>query len=216
MSDQGSQLKAGAQIVTDFLKDVEVDKYLKTHNIKGITFEQFYTGNSALASTVESLNKQIKKLIYNSINKTVLSYPEFEYLICYITHIINRRPIALQSALRGSPDGPSAVTPELVIRGYHLPSLNILPDLHIDPDHVGDPDWTTDVDTDWKKLKDVRQNVIKLYNTEFQQTLLQQSVNKKNRYKPVPHTALANGDIVLVKEPNTKVNNYPLAKVWKI
>ena len=108
LSDAGSQIKAGAQIISDFLKDIESENYLKCHNIKKLTFDQYFTGNSSLGSCIEILNKQIKKMVYSSIKKTVLDYPEFEYLVHYVTHLVNRRPIALQSALRDGPDGPYA------------------------------------------------------------------------------------------------------------
>ena len=48
------------------------------------------------------------------------------------------------------------------------------------------------------------------------QTLLGQAVDRKSRYRPVDHFPLAVGDIVLIKEENTKFSNYPLGVIREI
>ena len=44
-------------------------------------------------------------------------------------------------------------------------------------------------------------------------TLIAQAVDKKDKYRPFVQHNLKVGDIVLLKEANTKPNNYPLAMV---
>ena len=220
LSDPGSQIKVGAQIIQDWIKDPVTINYLNEHGIKTMTFEQYFTGKSSQGSLIEILVKQTKKLLFGAIGKNVLTYTEFEFTISYLVHLINRRPIAFKEALRDGPEAPSAITPELIVKGYHLPSLNLIPELQTEPEK-DDPDWTnfTDDDQVIKKsntLKKVRERIIEEYNTQFQQTLLYQSINKKDRYKPVNHKALRVGDVCLIKEVHTKAINYPMAKVLQI
>ena len=62
----------------------------------------------------------------------------------------------------------------------------------------------------YEKLKKVRQNLIEIYNEEFLGNLIYQSVNVKDRYKPVSHKEMKIGDVVLIKEPFAKPRNYPM------
>ena len=221
-SDQGSQLTSGGSMIEDWIKDPETQKYLKSYNIKSLKFSQYFTGNSSLGSTVETLIKQIKKLLFGSIKNNVLSILDLEYIVCQTVHLINRRPIALKEALRdGDVDIPEVVTPEFIVRGYHLPSINLIPELESPPEGPDDPDWVDPSNKNKlfdkvEKLRKIRENIISYYNNEFQKTLLDQSTNLKNRYKPVSHVALKLGDIVLIKEKLSKACDYPMAVVTKV
>ena len=65
----------------------------------------------------------IKKLIFGAIKNNVLNYDEFEFLVCNVIHIVNRRPIAFKEALReNSVDVPEPLTPEILLRGHELSS----------------------------------------------------------------------------------------------
>ena len=46
--------------------------------------------------------------------------------------------------------------------------------------------------------------------------MLNQAVDQKGRYMPVDHVPLSVGDIVLIKEENTKISNYPLGVIKEI
>ena len=48
------------------------------------------------------------------------------------------------------------------------------------------------------------------------QTLFSQSVSRKGKYCPVKHHPLKLGDIVLIKEENTKINNYPMGRIKEV
>ena len=91
-------------------------------------------------------------LIYGSIKNNILDFREFEFIICKVVHLVNRRPIAFKSALRdfSGTEVPEPITPENLIRGYNVVSLNIIPDLH--PDFIDDPEWSQ---------FDVHQNIIR-------------------------------------------------------
>ena len=93
ISDLGSQLTAGANVIEDFLADPETQCYFERHNIKPLTFQQYFKGCSELGSLVEICVKLSKRLIFGSIKNTILDYFDFEFLVAYVVHLTNRRPI---------------------------------------------------------------------------------------------------------------------------
>ena len=52
LSDSGSQLVAGSNVVTDYIKDTETQNFFQENNIKSTNFQQYYKGNSALGGLV--------------------------------------------------------------------------------------------------------------------------------------------------------------------
>ena len=220
LSDLGSQIVAGANVVTNFINDFETQNYFQEQGIKPLKFDHYYKGCHNLGSLVESCVKLSKRLIYGSIKNWVLDYFEFEFFICQTVHFINRRPVAFKDALRDSdPNAPEPITPEELVRGYPLTSLNLIPELQSDDD--SDPEWhATDppsvVKNNYEKLQSVRQRLKDLYHSEFQANLVHQAINEKDRYKPVVHKSLNVGDVVLLKEPLLKPHNFPMGIVKKI
>ena len=152
----------------------------------------------------------------------ILTFRDFEFLICKTIHLVNRRPIAFKEALRDSHlDVPDPITPELLIRGYTLPSINLIPELQGFPNEI-DPEWSANIHPSnnvkckFEKLQKVRSNLIELYHSEFLGTLVNQAVNLKDRYKPVKHKVLQVGDIVLVKDIHSKPSQYPMGIVKEV
>ena len=221
ISDPGSQLVAGANLLNDFLNDMETQNYFQEHGIKKFHFEQFVKGRKELGSLIEICVKLTKRMIYSSIGKNVLSFKDFEFLIFQTTHLVNRRPVAFKDSLR-SFDGeaiPDPITPEILLRGYELLSVNLIPDLQNCPEP--DPDWiypnpTSKIKSNFSKLGKIRDNLLKIYHNEFLVTLVNQAIDDKSRYTPVNHLELGIGDLVLMKEPNLKPHQYPLARVRKV
>lgn len=212
-SDLGSQLVSGTKIIQDFLKDAETQMYFTEHKVKSIKFEHFVKGKSELGSLVESLVKQVKKLIFSSIGKAILSLHDFEFLTHEVVHVINKRPIAFKECLRNVQDDiASPITPEWLTRGYELHSVNIIPLLHPIED---DPNWSSRSPNDiirdnYSELRKVRQVLKDRYHNEFLVNLIVQATDKLERYKPKPHKKLNVGDIVLIKEQSCKPYNYPM------
>lgn len=222
ISDMGSQLVAGGNIVVDFLKDPEVRIYFEENGMKSVRFEHFFKGNSALGSMVESCVKLTKKLIYSAIRNSVLSLRDFEFLICKTVHLINKRPIAFKEVLREATldeNFPEPITPEILLRGYELVSVNIIPDLQIVPD-MEDPNYSVNpsdrVRNNYLTLHNVHSRLIDSYHSEFLATLIHQAVNVKDRYRPVKHAALQKNDIVLIKEPYLKPSQFPMGIIREI
>ncbi|XP_066981068.1 uncharacterized protein [Macrobrachium rosenbergii] len=221
VSDLGTQIVAGANIVQDFLKDAETVQYLTDNNVEKVHFQQYYKGCSQLGGLVESVVKMTKHMIQKSIRNNVIEFRDFEYLVCHAVHLINRRPIAFKEALRDcSNNVPTPITPEELIHGYSLVSLNIIPALQADPD--SDEDFQVDFDavhkikTSYEKLKHVRTNLLEIYHREFMNTLIKQATDKKDRYAPVNHKQISIGDIVLIKDDGYKPVNYPMGIVKEV
>ena len=217
-SDMGSQLKAGANIIEDFIKDVETQTYFQKNNIQSLEFSQYYTGCHKLGGLVETCVKLTKDLISASIKKLVLDYLDFEFIICQTVHIVNRRPIAFKESLRENSvdELPEIITQECLIYGYNLTSLNVIPELQAEPE---DTDWTPgskSVKTEYSKLQSARKRLIAIYNEEFIPKLIEQAVDSSDRYKPITHKKIKIGDLVLLKEPFLKPSNYPMAIVREV
>ena len=219
VSDLGSQLTAGANIIKNFINDHETGLYFEENNVKPLTFHQYFKGCSKLGSLVEVCVKMVKRLLFGSIKNLVLSFPDFEYIVCHTVHLANRRPIAFKESLREGnlSSVPEPITPELMVKGYDLTSLNLIPELQGMPDL--DPDWQADLNPsqhirdEYSKLRRVRNSLIERYHSEFLGTLISQSVDRKDRYRPVSQQSIKVGDLVLLKEVHTKPNNYPMGLV---
>ena len=212
VSDLGSQLVAGSKVITDWLNDIEVVHYFDEFNLSHIKFTQFAKGNSALGSLVESCVKQSKNLIYKSIRNNVLSYNEFYFVIKEVNCIVNKRPIAFQNSLRDTSVVPPTISPEMLIYGREIPSINVIP-THF---NRSDPDWSLsceELKVDFGNLQRVRDRIKENYHGEFLQNLIDQAVDKPGRYKHNHHARLKPNDIVLLIEPFGKPCTYPLGIV---
>ena len=63
ISDLGSQITAGINVIKDMINDPEVRSYFDFHGVKPVTFQQYFKGGSQLGSMVEVCVKMIKRLI---------------------------------------------------------------------------------------------------------------------------------------------------------
>ena len=216
ISDLGSQLTAGANIVQTFLDEAECRDFLENSGISAVTFQNYPKGNSALGSLVETLVKQVKHLIYKSVRNVKLNTRDFELLVSKAKCIINKRPVAFRESLNECPATgiPTVITPEMLIRGYDACSLNILPGLQ--PIDDGDDSLTygqSDLRNKYDSLLKVKCRMNELYHSEFLRTLIKQAVDKPDRYKKVAHFPIKKGDIVLLCEKLSKRSVYPLGRV---
>ena len=219
-SDLGSNLVAAGSYIDNLTKDSTVKSFFADRGITAVKWEHYPKGNHKLGGVVESMVKICRRLIQGAIRNLILPKDDFEFLIAEIEHFANKRPVAFTDALRdGNVDQqiPAAITPEILITGYDLDTINILPrncmqesdlDFNIDPvDRIRESMF---------RLEKARKYLREIYWNEFSSKLLMDSVNRKDRFRPVKHTKLRKGDIVLIKEDLTKVHNFPLAKVEEI
>ncbi|XP_068237328.1 uncharacterized protein [Palaemon carinicauda] len=217
LSDLGSQFVGGANQISSFLSDYETNAYLQEHGIKSFKFEQYYKGCNQLGSLVESCVKLTKRLLFGAMRNNILPLRDFDFIVHKTKHLVNRRPISFKESLRDSSGEsiPEIITPEMLIHGRELVSINIIPQLQGPTD--ADPEFNADqIPSSLLKLQNVRHNLIKIYNEEFVGNLIYQAVNNKDRYKPVQHKELKVGDIVLLKEPLAEPCNYPMGRIKEI
>lgn len=220
LSDLGSQIIAGGNIIKQVLDEPEVKLFFEENNLKSTEFNQYFKGNNALGSLVESCVKLSKRLLHHGLRNSKLTLTEFEFFVAQTVSLVNKRPVSYKEALRDSQNNsgnePSVITPELFIRGYELTMCSILPEKNSD-----DEDWTpsdnpnADLIKDFEKLSKIRRRLLKNYEEEFLGNLMAQSVSKKDRFKPVTHKKVKPNDIVFLKEDYTKIHKYPLARVLK-
>ena len=213
LSDLGSQITSGTNLISKLLEEDETKLFLSNNGISSVKFENYPKGNSALGSLVETLVKQVKNLVRKSVGKLILDFPQFELLVAKSVHIINRRPVAFTEGIRttdSKEDFPDPITPEMLVYGRELISLNILPPL-IENDNY-DPRCAelSDYSANLEKLKSAHDRLIEIYSREFLVNLMYQAVDEKSKYKPVYHNKVKPGDIVLLIEPCTKRGNFPL------
>ena len=216
-SDLGTQLVAGANIIADHVKDVATQLYFAEHGIKTPQFTQFFKGHKALGSLVESCVKISKRALYGAMGKTVLPNLQFELLIAQTVSVVNKRPVAFREYLRSDEvNVPEPITPELLVRGYEPTAISIIPMGHAEEEWKPNVDPIDKIKINYTKLSQIRQKFAEIYRDEFLSLLIQQAVNKKDRFKPVTHKKLQINDIVLLKEENTKRVNFPMAIIQKI
>ena len=221
LSDLGSQIVAGGNVISGILNDSQVSSFLKENGMQTMTFEQYPKGNHDLGGLVESCVKISKRMIYGCIGKQVLDIFDFSFTLAQATCLVNKRPIAFKESLRDSGTSgvlPAPITPECLLRGHDLVTLNILPCQNIEVD----PDWTPDsnsgmhIQSSFNILHKNRNKLNEIYNEEFIADLSRQATNTPDKYRPVKHDRLEPGDVVLLKEPNTKCLNFPMGIVTDV
>ena len=217
----GSQFVPANKIILDFLKDSKTKTYFETIGVKSPKFEHYFKGCSKLGSLIESCVKITKRLINKTVKNNVLDLREFEFLIEEALTIINKRPISFRESLRDCSNDsiPAPITPEILIHGFELNSVNIIPKLHIvDVTEFTDPSYepSRKIRQTFNKLNSVRKNLYETYKNEFYSNLLIQATDKKDRYFPIKHQKLKIGDIVLLKDEYKKALHYPMARIIKV
>lgn len=221
-SDMGSQIVSGSKIISEFITDNDSVQYFIEMGVNPLIFKQFPKGCKELGGIVESCVKQVKRLLFGSIGKNILSYDDFSFHVDQTISIVNKRPIVLKEMLRDSSidSPPSTVTPEIIVKGYELPVLNIIPEMNsncIDPDWYNSIESSDNVLMKYKELSGVRERLIKIYNDEMLSNLICQATDRNRRYEPINASSFPKiGDVVLVKEDLTKRINFPMAKVMEV
>ena len=217
ISDLGSQIVSGTNIISSFIDDYETKSFLKENGIENVEFQQYFKGASQLGSIVESCVKLTKRLLFGAIKNYVLKLREFEFVVAKTVNIINKRPVAFKEVLRDNSGDeiPEAITPEMLLYGREIISTNIIPELQ--PTQDSDVEWSNvNVEKYYEKLCKIKENISNVYYDEFVGNLICQSINKNDRYKPIKHNLIKPGDIVMLKETYSKPNSFPLARVKEI
>ena len=221
VSDNQPSFIAGINHVSDILDDTEIKNYFKMHDIKLLKFQPYPSGASFLGGAVESMVKQVKHVLAAAMNKQKLSLREFEILVAEAKDLINKRPIGFKNMLSSNEvdyEYPFVITPELLLKGYEVPSVNVLPGFG-SPDEIKDSDWlpsAPNIFKDFKHLHIARNRIFDLYEQEFFRTLEVQATNLPNRYKKHVQSEIGIGDLVAIKTNLIKPYHYPLGIVTEL
>ena len=217
ISDNQPSFVAGLNHVSGIL-DVQIKNYFKIHDIKQLKFLPYPSGAPFLGGAVESMVKQVKHVLTAGINKRKLLLREFEFLVAEAKALINKRPIGFRNMLSANevdPECPFVITPELLLRGYEVPSLNILPGFS-DPEETENLDWSPNsskVFKDFKLLNVTKSKIFNIYEQEFLRNLEAQATTLPNRYKKHGQYEVRVGDLVAIETNLVKPYHYPLGIV---
>ena len=220
-SDQGSSIIAGGNVINSMISNSEVEKFLLENSIEGIDISQYPTGKNSLGSLVESMVKCAKRMLNGLVGKQVMDVFDFILLLEQAVCIINKRPICFKDDLRENSTQNellTPITPECILRGHDLTTINILPSREVDMD----AEWLPEKDSEMfikdnlAKLNQNRQKLADIYQDEFLGELMHLATNKKGRYTKVKHVKLEVGDICLIKEPMQKAVNFPMGIVTAV
>ena len=216
VSDNQPSFVVGLDYLGKVLKETDFQNFLKSHGIKSFSFKPYPSGASFLGGAVESLVKQVKHVLYVSISRGKVTSKEFSYLVAEAKALVNKRVIGFKKCLTNDQEGmqvPFAITPESLLKGYEVPSFNIL-SLGEEND-TSDRTWEPtpsgidDLYNHFKSLNTLRSSIQELYEIEFLGNLEWQAVNSPNRYKLHTQRKLQIDDLVAVKCKFLKPFFYP-------
>ena len=216
VSDNGSSIVSGVDQTINHLNNSETNDFLKSRGIDLMKFSPYPADSSQLGGFIESLVKQVKRLINCSVGKNIMKRDDFEFVISESKMLINKRPIAFKNGLfDNNTDILNPLTPEMIVKGRDVACINIVPQVTSDNN---DEDFTvqncTKVISDrYNQLQRVRSKLTELYQSEFVANLFQQAIDRKGRYDEKTHCKLKIGDVVCIKSDFGKPFDYPLAIV---
>ena len=214
ISDNGSPIVSSISSIKSYLSDTDVKLFLQERNIRTLDFMPYPAGASFLGGTVESLVKQVKNLFYSSVSRKILIYEEFEFIVNEIKMLINKRPLGFKQPSYQPPDDNIGVlTPELLLKGYDVPSLSIIPQLDDCDDFFTNQPSVSELYRDFKDLRSCRQKLYDIYDSEFVNTLRNLSLNSPGKYSPRDHVSLNVGDLVLIRSKFLKPYHCPMGIV---
>ena len=150
----------------------------------------------------------------------MLSLREFEFVVAEAEHLVNKRPIGLRSMLppNKASDLPFSITPEILIKGYTIPSLNILPSAT--SEQLDDPDWSpakcSALFDSFRHLNSVRNNIASLYDDLFILDLKKKATDSPDRFKRRNQFHLKVDDVVSIRSSMIKPFHYPVGTVTSI
>ena len=120
ISDNGSPIVAGAQQTISYLADETSQQFLRSHNIKTLSFHPYPAGASELGGFIESLVKEVKRVIVSSVGSNVMCRSDFDFLVCETKMLVNKRPLCFKKSLNKLDSDFSsigAITPEMIVKG---------------------------------------------------------------------------------------------------
>ena len=219
VSDNGTPIVSGTEEVINYLKDDDTMEYFNFNNIKQVQFSPYPANSPHLGGFVESMVKQVKRILVSSVGRNVLTYTDFEFVVAEAKMLINKRPVAFNNNLSSQSiavDPLDVLTPELIVKGYVVPSVNVVPPLGDAPDQYEPGCTNNELYKRYDQLRSVKNKLEHLYQNEFRAHLMHQALDRKDKYVKRSHVKLKPGDLVSIKTDNYKPFDYPLAIVESV
>ena len=219
VSDNGTPIVSGTEEVINYLKDDDTMEYFNFNNIKQVQFSPYPANSPHLGGFVESMVKQVKRILVSSVGRNVLTYTDFEFVVAEAKMLINKRPVAFKNNLSSQSiavDPLDVLTPELIVKGYVVPSVNVVPPLGDAPDQYEPGCTNNELYKRYDQLRSVKNKLEHLYQNEFRAHLMHQALDRKDKYVKRSHVKLKPGDLVSIKTDNYKPFDYPLAIVESV
>ena len=221
ISDNQPSFNTGYKVIKSCLSAPEIIEFLKDKNIKELSYDPYPANSPNLGGAVESLVGQIKNILYASVGKSLLDLSKFQLLVAEAQILVNKRPIGQKEVLTSNETAnldQCVITPEMLVKGYEVPSMNVLPSLS--DEETIDISWTPgnpdDITTYFNSFSKNRNKLYELYEGEFLRNLERQATNKPSRYKRSNQPEIHEGDLVAIKTPLLKPFSYPRALITSI
>jgi len=218
VSDNGTPIVSGTEEVINYLSDEKTLEYFNFNNIKQVKFSPYPANSPHLGGFVEAMVKQVKRILVSSISRNILTYTDFEFVVAEAKMLINKRPVAFKNNLtsQNAADPLDVLTPELIVKGYVVPCVNVVPPLGDVRDQFEPGCTNHELYKRYDQLRSVKNKLEHLYESEFRAHLMHQALDRKDKYVKRPHVKLKPGDLVSIKTDNYKPFDYPLAIVESV
>ena len=218
ISDNQPSFDKGYKMIKSCLTDPEIVQFLKDKNIRELSYDPYPANSPNLGGAVESLVGQIKRVLYASVGKSLLELDKFQLLVAEAQALVNKRPVGQKEVLTSNDIDQCIITPEMLVKGYEIPSMNVLPSLS--DNETDDESWSPGTPDDlinyFHSFSKNRNKLYDLYEGEFLRNLERQATNKPSRYKRSNQPEIHEGDLVAIKTPLIKPFSYPRAIITSI
>ena len=215
-SDSGSNLSGAFSWIKECLRSPEVEEFFKQRNVEITEFDQYPRGslNRGIGGIIESGVGLIRKLIQGSIRNNKLDFLKFQHVIKQCVCYANKKPISELGALREQNvhDDFQVISPEYLKFGYDTAVLECIYNENDTQDNFKENDFSVN----FKDLIKIDERIHSCYHQYFLTDLQEQATEYKNKFKPVSHTLIKAGDLVLIKDPLVKSPNFPMARVLDV
>ena len=204
ISDHEKSFEKASESLDQIAKSNRVQKYLKSQRISW----QFYTEKSPnKGGFIERLNSSVKKAVHKTLQKKSTNFEEFRTLACYVTSVINDRPLTfvysdIDSECR-------ALSPSMLVCGYNKrepPHIRL---------HRPEDKAETKITEDFKFLERLKDKFWNIWNKQYLTDLYERhcrDVKARGGNFIVPKL----GEIVLINGDKQPRRKWQLARVVDI
>ncbi|XP_058987609.1 uncharacterized protein LOC131806839 [Musca domestica] len=199
-SDNATNFVGAKNQLDEFNKAVFGEKGKKiiaeTCSREGIDFQFIPPRAPHFGGLWEAAVKSAKQLLLRTTNSASLTHEELETVVIEIEAILNSRPL---TPISDDPNDLAALTPGHFLVGEPLTA-------QVDPSAN---QWSTSLTSRWKVVSQIRHEFWKRWSTEYLNTL------QERRKWSTPSPNVEPGQLVIIKEDNMPVMQWPLGRITR-